>query len=438
MCWFRGGLNLFNMKNSCLLDYLKNNSPVDKTKLDLLKYELDQRIYYYGEHFKYAKESELAISKTFKWRLKYFFKDIYTFYLLVRRAKLSNKDIVISNAYFSVNEKIEELGFEVLRPMHSLVIGKKTVGNFKIIKEFIRIDRKIRTSDLNELISDNFLNKLDIFIDNLSLYYKSINTKALIVPNDMSFFEQLNILAFKKINKPSFVFLHGLPGRYNIYDENQTDYLIVWGKKIKDNYVNAGFNPEKILISGHPFYNQLSDKKLRNNHRDILVISKSVNGAPIRDGVKLTDRGGLIVYLNQIKNVLEKLGVKKVRLRVHPSENIDWYFRFIDKDFFVEDKKPLQESLEESTLVVGSTSTILLESLYYGVNYIVYEPIFNGVDLSGYPLVSPFDGSDYRVPVAKNEKELEQLLVSRKTIDKTVFHDYIQTPFNIQKIIDLI
>jgi hypothetical protein len=63
-----------------LLDYLRENTDTDKSKLDLLKYELDQRIYYYGEHFKYPKEKEGGRVRAFRRRLYYFLKDILAFY----------------------------------------------------------------------------------------------------------------------------------------------------------------------------------------------------------------------------------------------------------------------------------------------------------------------------------------------------------------------
>ncbi len=430
------------MSRSYLLDYLKDSGLINQAKLDLLKYELDQRIYYYGNHFKHSKENEIICSKTLKWNCRYLLQYILIyvyiiFYLLFKDNKRHNKKTIISNAYFSVNEELKKLGFDILRPIHNLIVGGG-VQKFKIIREFTRIDRKIRIGNFNYLLSDNFLKELDLFENDLMEYYKSINVDALVVSNDISFFEQLNIRIFKKLGKPSFIFLHGLPGRYNIYDDSQADYLIVWGEKIKQNYIDAGFKSDKILVSGHPFYSQLPNQPLRNSFENILVVSKSLHGAQQRDEVRIADRGGIIVYLNQIADALKKLGVQGARLRVHPSENINWYFKFIDKEFFVEDNEPLQESLQKTTLVVGPTSTIFLESIYYGVNYLVYEPTVGGVDLSGYPPVNPFDGSDSRVPVAKDEKELEKILIEKKIINKSVFNDYISTPFDIKKIRDLI
>ncbi|MGB7958044.1 MAG: hypothetical protein WCF77_04380 [Minisyncoccia bacterium] len=317
-------------------------------------------------------------------------------------------------------------------------LGKAMAGDSKLFRKFIAIDQRIKSANFNEILSDDFFKEVDRFAADAAAHYRAIGVDALIVPNDIVFFEQLNIKILEKLEKPSFVFLHGLPSRYNRYDENQADYLIVWGKKIKQNYVNAGVDPEKIIVSGHPFYEKLSSGPLRYGLDDILIISKSLNGSQQRDGVRLIDRGNLIIYLEGVKNVLKSIGVKNVRLRVHPSESIDWYFKFIDRDFFIADSSPLQDSLRRATLVIGPTSTVFLESIYYGVNYLVYEPTSQNIDLSGFPLVPPFDGSDPKVAVAKNEAELRQLLKGKTVLDKTVFNDYIETPFNPRVFTDLI
>ena len=216
-----------------LLDYLKENAGIDKSKVDLLKYELDQRIYYYGENFKNPKEKTAGLTSILRGRLRFFIKDILTSYLMVGdpRKKMGAKT-VISDAYFSVNGKLQELGLNVLKPIHSPGrLREPVAGNLKVLKEFIAIDKKIRNGNFNELLSDSFFKKIDSLADHLAEHYRSIGADALIVPNDIAFFEQLNISVFKKIRKPSFIFLHGLPGRYNKYDENQTDHLIVWGRK---------------------------------------------------------------------------------------------------------------------------------------------------------------------------------------------------------------
>ena len=426
------------MKKFYLFDYLKENADIDKSKLDLLQYELDQRIYYYGDNFSNPKEKKISYIQNIKLKFKAFLKNIFTNYSILTSQKVMSGKIVVSNAYFSVNQELAKQKINIFRPVHNISKDFGVASNLAVYKNYQKIDKAISLGDYKLLISDGFSQQLDEFTESLKSYYSDIKVDALIVPNDLSFYEQLNIKIFKQLKKPSFIFLHGLPGRYNIYDDNQTDYLIVWGKKIKQNYVNIGFDANKILISGHPFYNKLDNGELRNSLDDILVLSVPLAGAQYRDDVRLSDRGNLIIYLCSIEKILKKFGVKQVRLRVHPSENIDWYYKFIDNNFFIADKIPLSDSLKRSTLVIGSMSTVFLEAMYYGVNYIIYEPTIGSLDLVGYNLVPPFDGSDSKALVAQNEVSLEQMIKERAVVDRTIFNDYIDTPFNINCITDLI
>jgi hypothetical protein len=60
------------------------------------------------------------------------------------------------------------------------------------------------------------------------------------------------------------------------------------------------------------------------------------------------------------------------------------------------------------------------------------------LDLSGYSLTPPFDGSDNKVPTANDEESLKLLLKEKALVDRTIFNDYIDTPFNIRVITDRI
>jgi len=418
-----------------LLNYLKDNHEIAKSKIDLLKLELDKRIYYYGEHFKYPRENSSKHLMFFK----DFLKEIYIKYLfLAKNLKSNNKKKIISDAYFSINDELKNINIDVLRPIHSISKNELSVGNLKVLKHFQKVKKFINYCDFYQLLGDEFNFELDKFQEILMQWYKNLNISALIVPNDIAFFEYLNIQIFKQLMRPSFIFLHGLPCRYNIYDENQTDYLIVWGERIKEHYIQLGFNPKKLIVSGHPYYKSKRYVKLRNNLDQVLVLTKSLEGAQHRDKVRLTDRGNLILYLYSIKNALKKRGVRFVRFRPHPSENPNWYFKFIDPDFFKLDTMNLSDSLKHSSLVIGPTSTVFLESIYHGVNYLVYEPTIHDIDLVGYNPVPPFDGFNKKVPVANSEKELNHLLNDKSMVDPSIFDDYISTPFDISFINKLI
>ena len=151
----------------------------------------------------------------------------------------------------------------------------------------------------------------------------------------------------------------------------------------------------------------------------------------ISNEIVLSDRGNCILYLGMVKKILKLNGINKARLRIHPSENPKWYIENIGCDFYELDSTNLSDSLLNSSLVIGPTSTVFLESIYNGVNYLVFEPTINDLDLINYHIVSPFDGSDKKIPVAKNENELDIILKEKVKVDSSCFSDYISTPFDL-------
>jgi len=418
------------LENFYYYDYLKKYSNKEDIEyLDLIKYELDMRIYYYGQHFKTPKEGNSNkrinyyiknIIKNIFWDIKYYFTKIIS----------ENNNNILSNAYFTINSELSSLGYNVISPpwnirLNNFILPSKFFYNQN--KTFLK---KINNNSFFDLLNNDFKYELyDFIINSKEIYKKYIN--ALFVPQDMSVMERIIIKVFKEINKPSFIFLHGLPGRYNNFDENRSDYLIVWGEKIKEIYLKQGFSPNKIFVSGHPYYKYLKTKELIFSLENILIITKSVSGAQHSDFCRVQDRGNLITYLFSIQFVLQKFGVKSVRFRPHPSENGDWYLKYIDKNFFHLDNKKLDDSLINSSLIIGPTSTVVLEAIYMGINYIVYEPVINDINLEGLTLVPPFDGSDNRLPVAKDEENLYEIIKNKAKIDISVWHDYIKTPFDI-------
>ena len=403
---------------------------MDGEIFDCLKYELDKHIYYYGSQFKSPREKKISGKSMVKRQLK---KKI-EFYNFLKSTTLKisakSKKRIISNAYFSTNSELQNLGYDVFSSPWSFS-ATQTITEWRFFRYSRYFNQTFYDGTFNELISADFGKKVKEFKSYLNLFYCKHEIDALFVPNDISFYENLSISVFEEIKKPSFIFLHGIPGRYNNIDENRASYLIVWGEKIKENYVRAGFNPQKILVSGHPYYRHLPQQNLRFSLDNVLVISKSMNGAQHSDQVRLTDRGNLLYYVYSIQNILKRLGIKRARLRLHPSESIDWYLRYIDTSFYSIDKSNLSDSIKASSVVIGPTSTVMLETVFYGVNYAIFEPIAEGLDLFNFPLVSPFDGKDPKIPIAINEGELLYLLKNRQQIEPSVLKDYIQTPFNL-------
>jgi hypothetical protein len=418
------------------LDFIRDNSYLNHTRYDNLRYELDKHFHYYGDHFKFPYEVNRNTGIDL---IKTYIKLLFALTRIVQKRKSTETDkIVLSNAYFSVNEELAKLGYKVFYPCWQIGKDKNVLGSWDILVRIEKIKYKLKKSNFNELIKEEFTNEIKAFEEKMTIFFQKNKVKSLFVPNDESFFENLSILICKQIGIPSFVFLHGLPGRYNQLDENRSDYLIVWGEKIKENYIKSGINPDKIFISGHPYYKKLNYTPLKFSFNNILVITKSLNGAHHSDGVILADRSNLLLYLFSIEKILIRFGVRSVRFRPHPSENANWYMKFINNDFYIIDKGNLPHSILNSTLIIGPTSTVFLESLYYGVNYLVYEPSLNNIDLINTLLVPPFDGSDSKIPVSKNEDELEYMLQNKIKVDPTCLKNYLTTPFDLSFVKNLI
>lgn len=428
------------MKKNLLLNFLNDaneNNENDKEILDYLQFDLNTKIYSFGFHFKNPAESKKTLKQRSKSHLFQFIIKSYAFLYSLHK-KSSNSKVILSSAYFNLDGKIQSREYLIVPP--PWLFGKnQKFFEFSMFNKSLTISNKLN-NDFKDLITPEFFLLAKQYKNNFKEYVLKYKVCALFLPQDIGFFEKLAIDVFKELKLPTFNFIHGLPGIYNSIDYNRTDYLVVWGESIKNNFVKVGFDPDKIIVNGHPKYNILKlNHSLRFNLENILIITKSPNGSQFSESVILGDRSNLIFYLLSIKKVLEKLGVKSVRLRPHPGENIDWYYKYIDKNFFTRDYQNLGTSLKYSTLVIGGTSTTFLEALIEGINYVVYEPSFeNNKLIDGFFPVAPFDGSDKKVPVAKSEDELDEILVKKKFVDVTVLGDYISNEFNTDVILKLI
>jgi len=414
------------MSNSLFnyLDYLNDGTDINSEFLEDIKYEIDSRFYQYGSHFKANTENKIFF---FMQRISFFRKLLKGLLKKVFHNHKTSKNIAVSSAYFEIQNELVNIGYNCIS-----VPWLDSNDNPLLFYKLQNFSNQIKRCNFSE-IDRLFTNYQNIRIE-LKNYYSKSEIKLLILPQDMGVFERVSIRIFKELKKKTYIFSHGLPARYNSIDDNKTDYLVVWGNKIRDNYIKAGFNKNKILVSGHPLFKKynITDIKLKSSFDKILVLSKSLNGTPYSTGVRISDRTNLLIYLYQIKEELLKFGVKSVKFRPHPSENINWYYNFIDSDFFIIDSnKSVTDSFKESTLVIGPTSTMFVNSILNDVNYLVYEPMNSENDLNNFPLVPPFDSSDERLMISKSPLDLYENLKNIPTVETSIILDYVKPKFDI-------
>lgn len=417
------------MKSFYLIDYLRENYPIDKEVLDALKYDLHLKMFSYGDQLKINHEDGRIRLSIFKESLKDILRSIRGY---LNQYPINDKPKIISNAYYTYNNELGELGYNVYLPpwVKQFFRGYPP----KHIKNEIDSLRHVLSSKgFNDILSQGFMDEVKKIQDLLMDFYENNKFCALCVHSDRPLFENLSVKIFQKMNRPSFLFSHGLTQTYDLVDDNRTTYLVVFGDKVKENYIKIGFDGNKIFVSGHPYYKKFNWKDFKFGFENILVMGYPAYVVHSEsDGLSLQDRGTSILYLYSIENILKRFGVRTVRFRPHPAENPNWYFKHIDKNFFKLDLSPLQEAIQQSSLVIGNSSTTFLDTMYYGVNYIMYEPSVGNFPWGAkYRSVNPFDGSDPRVPVAKSEEDLLYILNNKIRIEPSAFNDYVKTPFDI-------
>lgn len=412
-----------------IVKYLRDNATDEASKkcIDFLKIEFDRQIYKF--HYNAASVNR---KKTKLDRVRDKFTTIKNYLEIIseKNIVLPGKKNVLSLIEFPIAKNLVDMGFHPISPSWNPVEGTSVLGDLKTISWFRNINRTVRSGNLQRFLDPDFHREFLSIQGHLMEQYKKYKIQALFIRSDVYYMSKFALDVFRQMDLPTFVFTHGLPAIYSLEVDNRSDYLMVWGEKMKQNYINTGFDADKIKVVGHPSYQQLpSSQKLRSDFSNVLVIPVSATLGHQNEYEKtvLMDKSATVLYLYKVQKVLEKLGVSSARFRVHPSINRNWIYSFLDQNFYEIDKATLADSLKNTSLVIGATSTVLLEALIHGVNYIVYEPKQeNGLNMINLPLVPPFDGSEEKLRVANDTVTLEGMLRGNALTDYTIVHDYIQ------------
>lgn len=423
-----------------LIKYLRDNADnkLAKKYIDFFKVELDFHIYISETYMAKAYHRKTGLDTSVKLRRLYQF--LNALFLNSNSTSLENIK-VLSTVYLPINDELSKLNIIPHSPVWSPIRKKHIFGDLKTIQWYSKMQKRFRKSDFHEFLNPKLHLQLEEFQKHLLKQYKEQDFRALLLFTDQYFYSKYAIDIFKKLNRPSFIFSHGMPGIYSKEVDNRADYLLVWSEKIKENYINVGFEPSKLKVVGNPKYKNLEkQKELRSDLSDVLVVplTSATWVQHEYDTTVFTDPGMTALYLYKVQSVLEKCGVKKARYRTHPTMNKGWVHAFLDQNFYVIDTESLENSLNRSSLVIGVNSTLLLESLINGVNYILFDPKQNGeVNLLGYKSVPPFDGSEEKLMIAEDEIELEKMIKANAQTDYRLVHDYIQD-FDLSVLKDVI
>ncbi len=399
------------------LGQLQESYPEKAELLEWMKYALDNRVYYFGQHFKTPYEG-----RPWKVRAK---TRLISFYQRMKTVAVSYDGAVISNAYFNVADYIRKEGYKVALPPWQ-------TGN--ISKEAQETLYQMMFADFNLVLTDSFQEKVYKLKEELKEFFQKNHTPLLLLANDLVPIHRIAIDVCKDLGIPTGIFLHGLPGRYDALDDSRGDYLFVWGEKIKQNYINAG-SKTNIIVTGHPNFSAF--KFVEKSPENILVLSRSINGAsPYSDRHMVDERGICIQHMYAVETALKKVGINKAVIRLHPSENPEWYSRFIDKDFYTIDTNPLSFSIGHAKMVVGYFSTVMLDTV---LNDVPCYPYVFDKESNCYAdeIVPPFcNRPDF--PTAYTVDEFVGNLKSGNCVKKEHFEGYVDPVFDVKKITQFI
>ena len=392
---------------------------MNKTEIDfLLFYPKSIRLCNFGKHFKTNFES------------------------------FSLKDLLISCFYFLVSFILSSLKFsnwkrthiilsdsnrncDILGKYNNAVIisppGKFNGTNLKIswltLYSFF-IYLSLKYSSYYYINSSRFKKRIEYLFYLYDDFFKKQGIVAIHLNADMTFFQRISILVSRKNKIPSYLTPHGYPALLNDIDYNQTDYVFIRGSSLKDT-INSKFTgyQQKILKAVNKFDNHtfLTAEFSMNS---ILVLTKPLSGANFSDKIRLSSREFSLIYMEEVKKVLLHFNVKKVTLRLHPSENRNWYREYIDNDFFHISNNSALEDISNSDLIIGPTSSFLFDAYYGNRNYLIYEPQVNGMDVLNYETYPPFDGSVKDIYVAKSENELVDLIKNKCLNSNKIIGDF--------------
>ena len=131
-----------------LFEYVKSIKNESSDLLDLIKFNISEKVYYYGDHFKKSRPKSKV----------YFYVKSFLIYLYTRivnlkvRTKSIGKSRGISGSYHNFDEQLEKNNILTLRMPQMPKKGIETFGNLSLFYNTMIIQKSFIYDDYNYLI----------------------------------------------------------------------------------------------------------------------------------------------------------------------------------------------------------------------------------------------------------------------------------------------
>lgn len=162
---------------------------------------------------------------------------------------------------------------------------------------------------------------------------------------------------FKSKNLPSFTFIHGAAGKEALKEfiPLNADYIFSWGRSNTKDLFELGVDKRKILECGCPRMNRYESINQGNTNNESLKILILMTA--IIDPIFISD------ILNVVKEYENDF---KIKLRLHPSTNIDFIDEELKKlkiDFVTTNEETIEESISDSDYIILDTSSAGIDAI---------------------------------------------------------------------------
>jgi hypothetical protein len=242
--------------------------------------------------------------------------------------------------------------------------------------------------------------------------FQAFRPDVIIMPNDQVEDERIMIELAAQLGIEVYFWDHGLPQTYVKYDSFKTEppkcgKMLAWSPHAYRGYLRAGMKAEQLDVLCPPAYerflplNRMGEKERVDN---VLVLEHGKTHGLLNG--RETAGEELLLGLDKL---FKKMGVKRIKLKLHPGRGNQEYFRkFIEYNHLSFELCGMHEDTAElmawADIVVGSITTGFIEAMLIGREYYLVD--LEGLGLNGFT----DQETDRVVTMAASVEELCELI----------------------------
>lgn len=234
---------------------------------------------------------------------------------------------------------------------------------------------KIVLKKIMDLLDEKFSLAVGI-IDEISSLAEKKKINLFILDDGTDFFQKLVIGVCDKYGIPSVILQHGLIGG-EVRPIGK--YVMAFGEKSKEKYLNFGFDSERVIITGAPQYDSFTFNGGSNKkNKKILYVVDAVNNEELVAGHHITKKNQKEILKSLFRVMKKNFPGYELVIKGRKNWDLNGLIDYVAKEegftnysFFVDaDKNAL---LGSADVVIIHYTTMGIEAMLFGKPVISYE-----------------------------------------------------------------